>query len=53
VLGPPVTLQVEGDPRARSTVRAAAEQLRHALLAHLATVDALDVPTPATLEEPA
>ena len=35
VFGVPVTLQVEGDPRARRTVRAAAEQLRLALVAHL------------------
>lgn len=33
--GPPVHLPVTGDPRARSTVRAAAEQLRLALVAHL------------------
>lgn len=35
VFGPPVTIEPIGDPRARSTVRAAAEQLRVALLAHL------------------
>ncbi len=35
VFGPPVTVGVEGDPRARRTVRAAAEQLRLALVAHL------------------
>lgn len=35
VFGPPVTVQSIGDPRARSTVRAAAEQLRLALVAHL------------------
>lgn len=33
--GVPVPLQVSGDPRARSTVHAAAEQLRHGLLDHL------------------
>ena len=33
--GPPVVLEVEGDPRARRTVRAAAEQLRLALVDHL------------------
>lgn len=35
--GPPVPLSVAGDPRARSTVRAAAEQLRLALVEHLDT----------------
>ena len=35
VFGAPVTLAVEGDPRARRTVAAAAEQLRVALVAHL------------------
>ena len=35
VFGPPVSVDVEGDPRARRTVRAAAEQLRLALLDHL------------------
>jgi hypothetical protein len=33
--GPPVTVDPTGDPRARRTVRDAAEQLRLALLAHL------------------
>lgn len=33
--GPPVEVTPSGDPRARSTVRDAAEQLRRALLAHL------------------
>lgn len=33
--GPPVTLTTTGDPRVRRTVRAAAEELRLALLAHL------------------
>jgi 1-acyl-sn-glycerol-3-phosphate acyltransferase len=33
--GPPVALDVNGDPRARRTVRSAAEQLRLALVAHL------------------
>lgn len=33
--GPPLPLTVTGDPRARSTVRAAAEQLRSGLVAHL------------------
>lgn len=36
VFGPAITVSVEGDPRARRTVRAAAEQLRLALVAHLA-----------------
>ena len=35
--GPPVALTVEGDPRARRTVRTAAEQLRLALVEHLRT----------------
>ena len=35
VFGPPVTVDPTGDPRARRTVRDAAEQLRVALLAHL------------------
>lgn len=42
VFGPAVTVTVDGDPRARRTVRAAAEQLRLALVDHLhaATADA-------------
>lgn len=36
VFGPPVRLAVDGDPRARRTVKAATEQLRLALVAHLA-----------------
>jgi 1-acyl-sn-glycerol-3-phosphate acyltransferase len=43
VFGPAVHLPADGDPRARSTVRRAAEQLRLALVAHLSTA----------LEEPA
>ena len=35
VYGPPIQLDPVGDPRARSTVRAAAEQLRLALVDHL------------------
>jgi cytidylate kinase len=35
VFGPPFTITVEGDPRSRRTVRAAAEQIRLALLAHV------------------
>ena len=35
VFGPPFTISVEGDPRSRRTVRAAAEQIRLALLAHV------------------
>lgn len=35
VFGKPVTIMVEGDPRARRTVALAAEQLRLALVAHL------------------
>lgn len=38
--GPPLRLDVTGDPRARSTVRAAAEQVRAALLAHVDAVGA-------------
>ena len=35
VFGPPVPLTASGDPRARSTVRAAAEELRAGLVDHL------------------
>ena len=35
VFGEPVRVDVDGDPRARRTVAAAAEQLRVALVAHL------------------
>lgn len=35
VFGPPVIVDVQGDPRSRRTVRTAAEQLRSALVAHL------------------
>lgn len=35
VFGPPFRLDVEGNPRARSTVAAAAEQVREHLLAHI------------------
>lgn len=38
VFGPTFTLDVEGNPRARSTVAAAAEQIRVQLLDHLETV---------------
>jgi 1-acyl-sn-glycerol-3-phosphate acyltransferase len=38
VFGPTFTLDVEGNPRARSTVAAAAEQIRLRLLDHLETV---------------
>ncbi len=37
VFGEPFSLDVPGDPRARSTVRAAAEQLRTVLVTHLTT----------------
>ena len=40
VFGAPFTIDVPGDPRARETVAAAAEQVRQHLLAHLAEVDA-------------
>ena len=44
VFGPPITLTTTGDPRARRTVRAAAEELRLALLTHLdAQLDPLRV----------
>ena len=39
VFGPPLPLDVPGDPRARATVRAAAEQLREGLVAHLSRTD--------------
>jgi len=38
VFGPTFTLEVDGNPRARSTVAAAAEQIRLRLLDHLETV---------------
>ena len=38
VFGPTFTLEVEGNPRARSTVAAAAEQIRVRMLDHLETV---------------
>jgi 1-acyl-sn-glycerol-3-phosphate acyltransferase len=40
VFGPPFTLDVPGDPRARATMAAAAEQIRSKLLDHLAAVNA-------------
>lgn len=40
VYGEPVRLEVDGDPRARRTVRLAAEQLRVALVEHLAIAGA-------------
>lgn len=43
--GPPVELAVEGNPHARRTVRAAAEDLRGALVAHL-TVATGEAPAP-------
>ena len=39
VFGAPVALAVEGDPRSRRTVGAAAEQLRLSLVAHLRAAD--------------
>lgn len=41
--GAPVTLDLEGDPRARRTVRVAAEQLRLVLVAHLQSAQTQDV----------
>jgi 1-acyl-sn-glycerol-3-phosphate acyltransferase len=38
VFGPPFTLEVAGDPRARATIAAAAEQIRGRLLEHLHAV---------------
>jgi hypothetical protein len=35
VFGPAFTIDVAGDPRQRSTIAAAAEQIRHGMLAHL------------------
>jgi 1-acyl-sn-glycerol-3-phosphate acyltransferase len=43
VFGPPFHIEVHGDPRARSTVAAAAEQVRERLLAHLDDVEPPDV----------
>jgi 1-acyl-sn-glycerol-3-phosphate acyltransferase len=40
VFGPPFTVDVDGHPRARSTVAAAAEQVRTRLVEHLETVTA-------------
>jgi cytidylate kinase len=60
--GPAFTVDVDGDPRARRTVRAAAEQLRLAMLEHMAAVDPLTdhaaahpdgTPAPAPLERDA
>jgi 1-acyl-sn-glycerol-3-phosphate acyltransferase len=39
VFGPTFTLDVHGEPRARSTVAAAAEQIRLRLLGHLESVE--------------
>jgi 1-acyl-sn-glycerol-3-phosphate acyltransferase len=39
VFGPTFTLDVHGDPRARSTVAAATEQIRQRLLGHLESVE--------------
>ena len=38
IFGPAFTVEVDGDPRARSTIAAAAEQVRLGLLAHLQAV---------------
>jgi 1-acyl-sn-glycerol-3-phosphate acyltransferase len=57
VFGPPVTVDPSGDPRARRTVRDAAEQLRLALVGHLQRTTAFDTEdrttTPSSAEEPA
>jgi len=44
VYGPAIRLEPVGDPRARSTVRAAAETLRQALIAHLSATASPDAP---------
>lgn len=44
VFGEPFTLDVAGDPRARSTIADAAEQIRQRLLEHLAEVNAATDP---------
>lgn len=43
VFGEPFRLEVDGDPRARATIAAAAEQIRERLLDHLAAVNASTV----------
>jgi len=48
VFGPPITVSVGGDPRARRTVRAAAEELRLALVAHLHEASGASDPKPQT-----
>ena len=55
VFGAPVTVQPTGDPRARRTVRDAAEQLRLALVAHLQQTSRTthSSTTPGSAEEPA
>jgi 1-acyl-sn-glycerol-3-phosphate acyltransferase len=42
VFGPPVIVDVVGDPRTRRTVRVAAEQLRLVLVAHLHAAQGLE-----------
>ncbi len=44
VFGPPFALAVEGDPRTRRTVGAAAEQIRLVMVAHLRDADARATP---------
>lgn len=46
--GRPFTVDVDGDPRARRTVRAAAEQVRLAMLEHMTAVDPRGTHTTAT-----
>ncbi len=46
VFGAPVHVDVAGDPRARRTVRAAGEQLRLALLAHLESASSTEETAP-------
>jgi 1-acyl-sn-glycerol-3-phosphate acyltransferase len=44
VFGAPFTLEVAGDPRARATIAAAAEQIREHLVDHLTAVNATTAP---------
>jgi 1-acyl-sn-glycerol-3-phosphate acyltransferase len=45
VFGPPFRLDIAGDPRARATIAAAAEQIRGRLLEHLQAVAGSDSPS--------
>lgn len=53
VFGPPFAITVDGDPRSRRTVRAAAEQIRLALLAHVqASAAQYSAPFDVTVDKP-